>query len=420
MKLHPLARGVTACAAVLTVGAAAQEPSGGTSVEAPEPPVPLYRVEIIVFANEGGDPNEEYFRHHAAQSTLRELADAGPLRTFDFSPWVPADPFAEDPSGDTDDPFADADATAGGLGERRRARREDVLRARVEAAASREGGLDRPGRAGTIGPVGSESTPPVEADGAARPGAGGTAEQPGAQAADGASAAGDANAAAAPPSPLAGPPDLAFAPFPFRRLAPDELRLTDAYQRLDSLDGYTPLVHVGWIQEGLPLEEAQPFDLSYLGVANPAGSIRLHVSRYLHVTLDLDYRPQAAFGAPGAGVGAADGEAPAGEPGALGPSGPRTDPSGAFGGAAAGAGRPGSVRNDRSAPAGARRGPGRDAFAPIELSEIALPPHYTLSVERRVRSGEIHYFDHPRFGVVIAVEPYEVPAESSDDVRPAA
>ncbi|MEN8108125.1 MAG: CsiV family protein [Pseudomonadota bacterium] len=36
-------------------------------------------------------------------------------------------------------------------------------------------------------------------------------------------------------------------------------------------------------------------------------------------------------------------------------------------------------------------------------------PVYTLQEKRRVRSGELHYFDHPRFGVIAEVTPWEAP-----------
>jgi hypothetical protein len=46
-------------------------------------------------------------------------------------------------------------------------------------------------------------------------------------------------------------------------------------------------------------------------------------------------------------------------------------------------------------------------------AEVSYPasaagvPVYRLSEQRRIRSSEIHYFDHPRFGVIARVTPYE-------------
>lgn len=38
-------------------------------------------------------------------------------------------------------------------------------------------------------------------------------------------------------------------------------------------------------------------------------------------------------------------------------------------------------------------------------------PAYRLSENRRMRSNELHYLDHPRFGVIARVTPYELPGE---------
>ncbi len=35
------------------------------------------------------------------------------------------------------------------------------------------------------------------------------------------------------------------------------------------------------------------------------------------------------------------------------------------------------------------------------------PPHYFLSEKRRLKFGEIHYFDHPKLGVILGVWPVE-------------
>ena len=40
-------------------------------------------------------------------------------------------------------------------------------------------------------------------------------------------------------------------------------------------------------------------------------------------------------------------------------------------------------------------------------------PVYRLSERRRIRSGELHYFDHPRFGMIARVTPYVSPEEQA-------
>ncbi len=146
----------------------------------------------------------------------------------------------------------------------------------------------------------------------------------------------------------------------YRLLSAEELELTDTYDRLELLDAYTPLVHGGWVQEGLPAERAIPFDLALLGAFNPLGTIKLHVQRFLHVTVTLRYQSERATG------------------GLLRPAG-------------------------------------------VGLEEVTFPARYDLNVQRRSRSGELHFFDHPAFGVLVLVRPrpkeLQVPPE---DLAPAA
>jgi hypothetical protein len=139
-----------------------------------------------------------------------------------------------------------------------------------------------------------------------------------------------------------------------RLLRPDELKLGNEYRKLRALAGYRPLVHTGWVQPGLPETDAQPFDLKVLGMPNPSGTIRVHLTRFLHVTLDLTYQADAAG--------------------------------------------PVSAANDG-------------------LGELTLAPRYRLTATRNVRSNELHYFDHPAFGVLVRITP--VP-QNNQGRRPAA
>jgi hypothetical protein len=149
-------------------------------------------------------------------------------------------------------------------------------------------------------------------------------------------------------------------PLSFRLLAPEQLQLNNEYRRLSNLAAYRTLVHAGWVQPGLPEDQAKPFDLTLLGVTNPRGTVRVYLSRFLHVSLDLAYQ---------------DGAAPS----------------------AAAADTPGA-----------------------ELREVALPPSYRLVTERQTRSGELHYFDHPAFGVLVKITPVRTGESGSAGRRPAA
>jgi hypothetical protein len=157
-------------------------------------------------------------------------------------------------------------------------------------------------------------------------------------------------------------PDAAAAPqneFTFRVLRPEELQLTSQYRVLARLPAYHPLVHGGWVQLGLPDTSALPVDLGVLGVVNPAGTVRLSLTRFLHVKLDLTYIDTQA----------------------------------------------------------AQRAP---AAAPGDLTELPIAPRYHIDAERTTRSGEIHYFDHPAFGVLIKVTPVKPDQTATSGPRPAA
>lgn len=135
-----------------------------------------------------------------------------------------------------------------------------------------------------------------------------------------------------------------------RVLAPEELKLGNEYRRLVASRAYEPLVHAGWVLPGLPEDDATPFDLKTLGVLNPSGTVKVHLSRFLHITLDLTYQ-------------ASGGNAPT----------------------------PISVDG---------------------LDEIVVGQKYRLTATRSARSGELHYFDHPAFGALVRVTPVPEPGDS--------
>ena len=47
--------------------------------------------------------------------------------------------------------------------------------------------------------------------------------------------------------------------------------------------------------------------------------------------------------------------------------------------------------------------------------EIDLRPRYAINTDRRARSGELHYIDHPAFGVIVLVTPEPEKAEEGQD-----
>ena len=189
--------------------------------------------------------------------------------------------------------------------------------------------------------------------------------------------------------------------FRFRLLHDDELQLGDAYIDLDEVEAYEPLVHGGWVQEGLAPEHAHPFDLSYFGVTNPIGTIQLHLLRFLHVTVDLNFqlidRQQLIADQDAEQKTEQDGErfdeqfdVQLGE-------------------------RIGTQNIETATPRPAESIFDEFYFEQRELAEIDLRPRYAINTNRRARSGELHYIDHPAFGVIVLVTPEPEKAEEGQD-----
>ena len=148
----------------------------------------------------------------------------------------------------------------------------------------------------------------------------------------------------------------------------EEFTMQDVVERLELLDAYKPLLHVGWTQPGFPSEDTEPMELAAFGEPPEGlhGNFKLYLGNYLHLVVDLaidaateieeipivddnifiygDVRPQYEFGM---------------EP---------------------------------------KEGPVR----------------YRIQDNRIIKNGEIRYFDHPKFGVIAKVTRVEV-AEDSDE-----
>ena len=176
---------------------------------------------------------------------------------------------------------------------------------------------------------------------------------------------------------------------------------------------YRPLLHLGWIQPGFPAEEArlvhvrndnaglgavtidaEPVDEGAVAGTSPNdyrtgdaptlspridmardpsrvaldGTVRVHRARYLHVQADLlYYRP----GDDGTGARLPAGDDPAGLP-------PPDSPDTAY-------------------------------IEQLLAEEDAVPRLFRLTESRRMRSRELHYLDHPLFGVLVEAWPVELP-----------
>ena len=144
----------------------------------------------------------------------------------------------------------------------------------------------------------------------------------------------------------------------FVLLDKEDYTMDDIMRRLRRLDVYDPIMHFGWTQATWPEEETQSIELASLA-APPIdlnGSVKVYLSRFLHLVIDLELDAPVANAAPR-----------------------RFDDSYASYGDIGELDRFGSV-----AP---RTGPVR----------------YRIEEDRIFRSGELRYFDHPKFGVLARV-----------------
>jgi Peptidoglycan-binding protein, CsiV len=190
--------------------------------------------------------------------------------------------------------------------------------------------------------VGTEIFPPDAPEPAALP------DEETGQAAD------DETGAAAPPDSAvpatAATGDEAPA-FAFHVLTSDEYTMQDILDRLHRLDVYRTVMHFGWTQPALSRDETTPIELRTFGdpPAGLDGNFTLYLSRFLHLVVDLSLEADTAA--------------------------PTDQPVAGFG-------------DDRD-----RTGP----------EQAQLPVHYRIEENRIVKSGDIRYFDHPKFGVVAKV-----------------
>ena len=76
---------------------------------------------------------------------------------------------------------------------------------------------------------------------------------------------------------------------PIRLIDENAWELSGLYRRLDRLDAYQPLLHVGWTQSVSDLPDAESYMVreSTTSMTGLSGSITLYKQRYLHLKLDL-------------------------------------------------------------------------------------------------------------------------------------
>jgi len=160
----------------------------------------------------------------------------------------------------------------------------------------------------------------------------------------------------------------------FRVLGRKSRQLAGVVRRLARSGRYQPLLHVAWRQPGFSRSRAPAVHLDSNALGSPIarrrgrdeeararaprvdGTLRVYRARYLHVDADLVYRPRSMLASPAAAT------------------------------------TPAEITGE-TAPAGASE-----------------PTAFRLHQSRRMRSGELHYLDHPLFGVLVRITRYQAPA----------
>jgi hypothetical protein len=139
-----------------------------------------------------------------------------------------------------------------------------------------------------------------------------------------------------------------------RVLAADELTLTEVHEKLLRLDAYRPVLWTGWEQDVREEAETPAIRLRRLGnlPLQYSGDLKLYLGRFLHLVADLQMEaPATAYG----------------------------------------------QRSYRARPPAAF---GQDyGFAPDGYGREA-PVYYRIDDDRIMKSGDLRYFDHPKFGML--------------------
>ncbi len=171
-------------------------------------------------------------------------------------------------------------------------------------------------------------------------------------------------------------------PLAFTRLRDDELRMKDKLETLVKVKGYEPLLHIGWRQPGYDREDAKAVHIG--------GGYRLEIDgRQENAKDEQKDKP---------------GESAYYDERLEGPPPPIIN---------------GTIKLIRT------------RFLHLETDliyhntladdkgELQLPSrNFRMQTSRRMRSSEIHYIDHPMFGILVLITPYEDPDEAKSGDKP--
>ena len=148
-------------------------------------------------------------------------------------------------------------------------------------------------------------------------------------------------------------------------LGEDDYQMGEILERLERLDVYEPIMHFGWTQATWPEDKTEPLSLHRFAPPPEGldGHLTLYLGRFLHLVVDLQLKAS----------GPGDGED----------------------------GLP----------------PGINDFEVVQnFDEPAAtrPVYFRIQEDRILRSGELRYYDHPKFGVLAKVTRVEETEEEPE------
>lgn len=159
-------------------------------------------------------------------------------------------------------------------------------------------------------------------------------------------------------------------------LPENQMTMGEIMSRLNRLDAYEPLMHFAWTQATWPDEGTLPIELSNMGRTPPelSGTLRLYLSRFLHLVVDLELEAPSESARPDA---ASEDMLSYGDYRSIDESGSLNEPY-----------------------------------------DFGSPPpvRYRIDENRIFKSGDLRYFDHPKFGVLAKV--LRVEDEAEEPVEP--
>ncbi len=164
----------------------------------------------------------------------------------------------------------------------------------------------------------------------------------------------------------------------FRLLTEEELTMNEIHERLLTLDAYLPVLWGGWVQSTHEKDLTPPIRLRTLGTPplHIDGTLTLYLKNYLHLAVDLTREQHIAAIQP-------------------------------------------VYRMEK---------PGRNSDRPMFEDDLEYNVSdrqtiiYQIQEDRLFNSGQLRYYDHPKFGVLARVNRVEIadPEDSDEDEEPIA